>query len=80
MSTDDDGIIAGTFDPKALPGMHAERTTAEVVADIVAENPGLHSTSLEERKRRAIADAAASAAEEAKFFDEPDAKCWQSVE
>ena len=31
MSTDDDGIIAGTFDPKALPGMHAERTTAEVL-------------------------------------------------
>lgn len=58
MAQDKEGdLVGGTFDPKALPGLGAERTTEEVVADIVAKDPAAHGVTLEERKRRARAQA-----------------------
>ena len=65
-------LVGGTFDPKALPGLGAERTTEEVIADIVADDPAKHGVTLEERKRRAEERARQEAAETKAFFDDPD--------
>lgn len=62
--------LDGTFDPKALPGLGAERTTAEVVRDIIAKDPTAHSVTIEERKRRAIEEAKRLEAENKAFFAE----------
>ena len=51
------GLVDGTIDPKDMPGLGAERTTEEVVADIIAKNPAAHSVTIEERKRSARAQA-----------------------
>lgn len=65
-------LVGGTFDPKALPGLGAERTTAEVVADIIAKDPAAHGVTLEERKRRAIEEARRLEAENKAFFGDSD--------
>ena len=58
MATENPGdIVVGTFDPKALPGLGAERTTEEVVADIIAKDPAAHGVTIEQRKRSARAQA-----------------------
>lgn len=58
MAQNNDGdLVGGTFDPKAMPGLGAERTTEEVVADIIAKDPAAHGVTLEERKRSARAQA-----------------------
>jgi len=58
MAQNNDGdLVGGTFDPKTLPGLGAERTTEEVVADIIAKDPAAHGVALEERNRRARAQA-----------------------
>ena len=73
MAQEKDGdLVGGTFDPKALPGLGAERTTEEVVADIIAKDPAAHSISLEERKRRAAERARQEAAENRAFFADDD--------
>lgn len=73
MAQENEGdLVGGTFDPKALPGLGAERTTEEVVADIIAKDPAAHSVTLEERKRRAAEEARRIAAETKAFFDDPD--------
>ena len=73
MATENPGdIVVGTFDPKALPGLGAERTTEEVVADIIAKDPAAHGVTLAERKRRAAEEARRIAAETKAFFDEPE--------
>uniref|UniRef100_A0A6M3IVW7 Uncharacterized protein n=1 Tax=viral metagenome TaxID=1070528 RepID=A0A6M3IVW7_9ZZZZ len=73
MATEKTGdLVGGTFDPKALPGLGAERTTEEVVADIVSSDPAKHGVTLEERKRRAAEEARRLEAETRAFFDDPD--------
>ena len=62
--------IDGTFDPKALPGLGSERTTAEVVRNIIAKDPTAHGVTIEERKRRAEAAAALLVEMDRAFFAE----------
>ena len=64
--------IGGVFDPKSMPGLGANRTTDEVVADIIAKDPAAHSVTLAERKRRMIEEAKRLQEETRAFFDEPE--------
>lgn len=52
--------------------MFPDRPTEEVVAEIVAQNPRAHGVTVEERKRRALAQAKAEAAADAEFFADDD--------
>lgn len=54
----------------AIDRLIPELTTQEVVDGIVAANPAKHSTSLEERKRRAEAAARAQAKADEAFFND----------
>jgi hypothetical protein len=73
MAQNNDGdLVGGTFDPKALPGLGSDRTTEEVVADIINKDPAAHSVTIEERKRRAIEEAKRLDAENKAFFDDAD--------
>jgi hypothetical protein len=64
--------IGGLIDPANMPGLGADRTTEEVVADIVNADPKKHGVTLEERKRRMIEEAKRVAEETRKFFEEPE--------
>lgn len=60
------------FDPDKLPGLKTDRTTDQVLADIVADSPEKHGMSIEERKRRAVESAKRAAEQDAAFFDESE--------
>lgn len=64
--------VAGTIDPVNMPGLGAERTTAQIVADIIAKDPAAHGVTLAERQRRAADIALAQAKADKEFFDEQE--------
>jgi hypothetical protein len=66
------GLVDGTIDPKDMPGLGAERSTEEVVRDIISKDPAAHGVTLEERNRRAIEEAKRLEAENKAFFGDSD--------
>ncbi|MDP2621549.1 MAG: hypothetical protein Q8P46_15495 [Hyphomicrobiales bacterium] len=72
MAENEGGLVGGTIDPVDMPGLGAERTTEQVVADIIAKDPDAHSVTLAERQRRAADVALAQAKADKEFFDEAE--------
>lgn len=69
--------LGGIVDPAKMPGLKADRTQDEIVADVVnrgahAEAPDGHQLSVEERNRRATEAAKREKADLEAFFNEPE--------
>lgn len=69
--------LGGIVDPAKMPGLKADRTQDEIVADVVnrgahAEAPDGHQLSVEERNRRAVEAAKKEREGLDAFFDAPD--------